>query len=74
MMSIVLFTLMNCLGQLDQRNLNGEESDTLKTGSPELDAITGGLNPVDLVGYLQNNRILSPAAKRTEEYCCRTHR
>ncbi len=34
---------------LEQRNLNGEESDTLKTGIPELDEITGGLNPVDFI-------------------------
>lgn len=34
---------------LDRRLRNGEESDTLKTGIEELDAITGGMNSEDLV-------------------------
>lgn len=34
---------------LDKRLRNGEESDTLKTGIDELDAITGGMNAEDLV-------------------------
>ncbi|EEW4266693.1 TPA: AAA family ATPase [Escherichia coli] len=34
---------------LDRRLRNGEESDTLKTGIDELDAITGGMNAEDLV-------------------------
>ncbi|HAW3343727.1 TPA: AAA family ATPase [Escherichia coli] len=34
---------------LDRRLRNGEESDTLKTGIEELDAITGGMNAEDLV-------------------------
>lgn len=34
---------------LDKRVRQGEESDTLKTGIPELDSITGGINNVDLV-------------------------
>lgn len=34
---------------LDKRLRNGEESDTLKTGIEELDAITGGMNAEDLV-------------------------
>ncbi|KOQ95788.1 replicative DNA helicase [Pluralibacter gergoviae] len=34
---------------LDRRLKNGEESDTLKTGIDDLDAITGGMNPEDLV-------------------------
>lgn len=34
---------------LDKRLRNGVESDTLKTGITELDAITGGMNPEDLV-------------------------
>lgn len=35
--------------QLEDRLRNGEESDTLKTGIDELDRITGGMNPEDLV-------------------------
>lgn len=35
--------------RLEQRQQNGEESDSLKTGIAELDAILGGINPVDLV-------------------------
>jgi len=34
---------------LESRLKNGEESDTLKTGIDELDAITGGMNAEDLV-------------------------
>ncbi|ELY2751799.1 AAA family ATPase [Cronobacter sakazakii] len=34
---------------LEKRQCNGEESDTLKTGIYELDAITGGMNAQDLV-------------------------
>ncbi|EPF5351513.1 replicative DNA helicase [Cronobacter sakazakii] len=34
---------------LEKRQRNGEESDTLKTGIYELDAITGGMNAQDLV-------------------------
>ncbi|UJD93700.1 AAA family ATPase [Lelliottia amnigena] len=34
---------------LESRLKNGEESDTLKTGIEELDAITGGMNAEDLV-------------------------
>lgn len=34
---------------LDRRLRNGEESDTLKTGIEELDAITGGMNAEDPV-------------------------
>lgn len=34
---------------LDKRLRNGEESDTLKTGIDDLDAITGGMNAEDLV-------------------------
>lgn len=34
---------------LERRVTNGEESDTLKTGIPELDEITGGMNDEDLV-------------------------
>ncbi len=34
---------------LEERLKNGDESDTLKTGIPEFDEITGGINPVDLV-------------------------
>ncbi|MDH2899280.1 replicative DNA helicase, partial [Rahnella variigena] len=34
---------------LEHRLKNGEESDTLKTGIPELDEITGGLNNEDLI-------------------------
>lgn len=34
---------------LDRRLKKGEESDTLKTGIPELDEYTGGMNPEDLV-------------------------
>lgn len=35
--------------QLEERQQNGDDSDTLKTGIPELDQITGGMNPEDLV-------------------------
>ncbi|HEI8866114.1 TPA: AAA family ATPase [Serratia odorifera] len=35
--------------QLEDRLKNGNESDTLKTGIDELDRITGGMNPEDLV-------------------------
>lgn len=35
--------------QLEKRLTGGEESDTLKTGINELDEITGGINPEDLV-------------------------
>lgn len=35
--------------QLEERQNNGDDSDTLKTGIPELDQITGGMNPEDLV-------------------------
>lgn len=34
---------------LEKRLCNGDESDTLKTGIAELDAITGGMNAQDLV-------------------------
>lgn len=34
---------------LDKRLRNGEESDTMKTGIADLDAITGGMNAEDLV-------------------------
>jgi Replicative DNA helicase len=34
---------------LNKRLCNGEESDTLKTGIDELDAITGGMNAEDLI-------------------------
>ncbi|EPT7054663.1 replicative DNA helicase [Cronobacter sakazakii] len=34
---------------LEKRQCNGEDSDTLKTGINELDAITGGMNAQDLV-------------------------
>lgn len=34
---------------LERRLKQGEDSDTLKTGIPELDEITGGINQVDLV-------------------------
>ncbi|MGY6030694.1 replicative DNA helicase [Phytobacter sp. AG2a] len=34
---------------LEKRLTNGEESDTMKTGIDELDAITGGMNSEDLV-------------------------
>jgi len=34
---------------LEKRLRQGDESDTLKTGIPELDSITGGINSVDLV-------------------------
>jgi len=34
---------------LEKRLCNGEESDTIKTGIDELDAITGGMNAEDLV-------------------------
>lgn len=35
--------------QLEDRQRNGLDSDTLKTGIDELDQITGGMNPEDLV-------------------------
>lgn len=42
--------LMGSYGDvLEHRLVNGEESDTLKTGIPELDEITGGLNNEDLI-------------------------
>lgn len=42
--------LLGSYGELlEQRLLNGEESDTLKTGIAELDEITGGLNNEDFI-------------------------
>lgn len=42
--------LLGSYGELlEHRLLNGEESDTLKTGIAELDEITGGLNNEDLI-------------------------
>ncbi len=44
-----LGTITDYTDTLDRRLRNGEESDTLKTGIEELDAITGGMNAEDLV-------------------------
>lgn len=42
--------LLDCYADvLERRVTNGEESDTLKTGIPELDEITGGMNDEDFV-------------------------